>query len=295
MTLPVLQRPVYAPHLPPVLAGMNRAGSVGKTTFGYNLCVQAARRGYKVLLVDADLQSDASFWSGWDGDAVPKGVATIHDVMLGNAKLADAIVPGRTRIGTGYEDAAFEIIPNLFIVRGHKDMSQADGELVQDPKGVFWLQHALRSGITEGEYDLIYVDCPASLGRLSISLILAATNIVMCMKPTRKELRGAKLLKEMVDETRSGYEYYGAGAVASHIMMNEAKSTESQGKFYMNIQTEAREAYGDGVLGVLRTSVLVPEAYDAQEPLAIWAPAAPATLAIDAMLDSLGYPVQAAA
>ncbi|GAA3843896.1 hypothetical protein GCM10022226_78610 [Sphaerisporangium flaviroseum] len=285
-----LQRPRYAPHLPPVLLGMNRAGSVGKTTVGHSIGVQAALRGYNVLKADADLQSDMSYWHGYDGDFVPKGAPTIHDVMLGRAKLDDAIVPGRTRISSGDGDDAFRVIPGLHLVRGDNKMSQADSELTMDPRGVFWLQLALKSQIQADQYDLIYIDCPASLGRLSISLLLAATDVIVCMKPTRKEMRGASALAVAIEEIRSEYQEFGASATASYYLINEAKSHQGQGAFYLELQQEAEEIFGDKLLPYIGSSVRVPEAYSAQEPVAIWDPKAPLVPTINGILDTFGFP-----
>ncbi|MDH6130501.1 ParA family protein [Kitasatospora sp. GP82] len=281
--------PLYAPDLPPVFAAMNRAGSVGKTTIGWNLCVQAARRGYKVLFVDADLQSDASYWSGWDGDELPKGVVTVHKVMLGQAKMEEAIVPARTRIRQGDGPNAFKIIDGLDLVRGDEKMSQADIELAQDPKGVFWLQRSLRRYITKGQYDFVWIDCPASLSLLSISILIASTNIFVCTKPGRKELRGAKSLLRRIKDVRDEYEDFGAMPLATWFAMNETKASNSQGQFYLERQREGREVYGDRMLNMLKATTAVAEAYDAQEPLAFWVPKHEATLTIDSMLTQMGF------
>lgn len=286
----LLTSPAYAEHLPPVFAGMNRAGSVGKTTVGYNVCVQAALRGYRCLLIDADLQSDASYWSGWDGDFVPEGVATVHDVMLGRAKLPDATVPARTRVGAGDDDSSFLDIEGLDVVRGDKTMSQADSELTQDPRGVFWLQLALKNQIQAGQYDFIFIDCPASLGRLSISLLLAATDVIVCMKPTRKEMRGAAALAAEIERARYEYQDFGVTTQVSYYLMNEAKKHDSQGKFYRIIQKEAEEKFGDMLLPLVGSAVFVTEAYDAQEALAYWDPNAPIVGTFNTILDRLGFP-----
>ncbi|MEU0374422.1 ParA family protein [Streptomyces sp. NPDC006283] len=277
-----------------MIANMNRAGSVGKTTHMVTMWTLAALRGYRGLIVDADLQSDASYWFGWDGDNVPDGVATVHDVMLGRAKLRDAIVPARTRIGPGSGPDAFMEIPGLFILRGHKKMAQADGELIQDGKGVFWLQIALKRGVGEEEFDFIGVDCPASLGRLSVSLLVASTEVAVCMKPTRKEIRGALALKDEIAKVRAGYEDWDATPDASLFIMNEAKEHDSQGKFYKGIQEEAEKLFGDRLMPMVKGSVLVPEAYDAQEPLPYWAPQAPILNTYRKVLDRTGFTEQAA-
>ena len=283
------RHPLYARQLPPVFAKMNRAGSVGKTTLGVTLWVLAAMRGYKGLFIDADLQSDASYWFGYDGDHIDAGTATVHDVMIGKAKLQDAIVPARTRIAPGEGDDSFRIIPGLDLVRGDKAMAQADGELVQDGRGAFWLQMALKHHIQQDQYDFIAIDCPASLGRLSVSLLLAATDVMVCMKPTRKELRGALALAHEITEVRGGYEDFDASAEASLFIMNEAKEHDSQGKFYKGIQEEARAQFGDRLMPMIKGSVVVPEAYDAQEPLPFWAPTSPLLKTYGQILDTLGF------
>lgn len=279
----------YAPHLPPVFAAMNRAGSVGKTSIGWNLCVQAALRGWRGLFIDADLQSDASFWSGWDGDQLPDEVITVHDVMLGTHKLREAIVPARTRVAPGDDPSSFKIIQGLELVRGSEEMSQADSELAGDPKGVFWLQRALRRELAEGDYDYVWIDCPASLGLLSISLVIAATDIMVCAKPGRKELRGSVAMVRRIEEIRTEYEDFGASAVASWYAVNESKKHESQGKFYMGKQEEAAHMFGDQLLPLLRSATVVTEAYDAQEPLAFWVPNHESTQTIESILDKMGF------
>ncbi|MFC9970629.1 ParA family protein [Spirillospora sp. NPDC127200] len=285
-----LHRPTYAPHLPPVLAGLNRAGSVGKTTFGENIAAQAALRGYRVLCVDADNQGDLSFWNGYE-TYTPDGTTTVHDVMIGQAELADAIVPGRTRINPDDHETPFRSIPGLDLVLGSKAMEQADSELAEDPFGVFWLQNALAEGIKEDEYDLIYIDCPASMGRLSISLILAATNIVVCMKPALKEIRGSAAITDKIDEIRASYgRRHNASAEASYYWINEARKTKFQGQFYLDVQDDAIEAYGDKMLPSLGQVGQIAEAYAAQEPLAIYNPRLPAVEVFNTMLDRFGFP-----
>ncbi|MEV4115981.1 ParA family protein [Nonomuraea sp. NPDC049695] len=292
LVLPPLRRPRYGSHLPPVVSGMNRAGSVGKTTFGLNLCVQAALGGSKVLGIDADLQSDMSYWCGYDGDLIPDGVMTVHDVMLGRATLAEATVPGRTRVAAGDSDGAFAVIEGFDLVRGSKKMSQADSELTMDPAGVFWLQRVLKKQIVEGQYDLIYIDCPASLGRLSVSLLLAAVDVIVAMKPTRKELRGAAALGIAIDEIAAEFEEFGASAQASYYLINEAKSTNSQGAFYMNMQKEAEELFEGRLLPFIGPSVRIPEAYDAQEPVVFWDPSTPLVPIVNKVLTALQFPTK---
>ncbi|WP_052457542.1 ParA family protein [Streptomyces sp. AcH 505] len=283
--------PLYAPHLPPVFVMMNRAGSVGKTTFANTVFTEAALRGYRGLIVDADLQSDMSYWYGYDGDFVPPGVQTIHDLMLRRAKLADVTVPARTRIEAGDGDDAFQVIPGLDLVRGDIKMSQADGELVQDPLGVFWLRDVLKTQVQQGQYDFIAIDAPASYARLSQSLLVAGTDVITMMRPMRKELRGARALAQEVLDVVADFEDHGVSTRCSWYCVNDAKA-ESQGKFFTNMQDEALASYGDRLLPGIRNAVVVAEAFDAQEPLPIWAPKSESMTLFRGITDRIGFPVK---
>ncbi|WP_448333529.1 ParA family protein [Streptomyces sp. DSM 41534] len=284
------EAPLYAPHLNiPIFVMMNRAGSVGKTTVGNTFAVEAALRGWRGLIFDADLQTDMSYWFGYDGDDLPEGVLTIHDLMLGRAKLEDVVVPARTRIAPGDEDDAFQVIPGLDLVRGDIKMKQADGELVQDALGVFWLQRVIGKQVPAGRYDFLVVDAPASYARLSESLLVAGTDVITMMKPMRKELRGARALAREIVTLNADYEEYGSSVKPTWYCINDAKS-ESQGKFFANMHKEAEEVYGERLLPGVKNAVVVAEAFDAQEPLPIWAPKSDSMRTFRDITDRLGFP-----
>ncbi|WP_329046633.1 ParA family protein [Streptomyces sp. NBC_01422] len=290
MANPQYQGPAYAPDLSiPIFVMMNRAGSVGKTTVANTVFTEAALRGYRGLVFDADLQTDMSYWSGYDGDDVPRGVQTIHDLMLGNAKLEDVVVPARTRIAPGDSEDSFQAIEGLDLVRGDIKMKQADGELVQDSLGVFWLQNVIKKQIAVGAYDFIVIDAPASYARLSESLLVAATDVITMMKPMRKELRGARALARELESLNVDYADYGARVRPTWYCVNDAKS-ESQGRFFSNMHDEAEEVYGDRLLPGIKNAVVVAEAFDAQEPLPIWAPKSESMKVFRDIADQIGFP-----
>ncbi|MEU9703073.1 ParA family protein [Streptomyces sp. NPDC047981] len=286
--------PKYAPELNiPVFLVMNRAGSVGKTTVANTVFTEAALRGWKGLIFDADLQSDMSYWFGYDGDAVPDGVFTIHDLMLGKARLEDVTVPARTRVAAGHGDDAFETIKGLDLVRGDIKMKQADGELVRadNALAVFWLQEVIRTQVEPGKYDFIVIDAPASYGRLSESLLVASTDVITMMKPMRKELRGARALAQEIQSLNDDYDRYDVRVRPTWYCINDAKAA-SQGHFFTNMQDEAAEIYGDKLLPQIKNAVVVAEAYDAQEPLPIWAPKTDAMKVFGDIADRLGFPAK---
>lgn len=288
--------PLYAPHLPKVVLPINRAGSVGKTTAAVTWAVLAALRGYKVLFIDCDNQTDGSYCLTYDTKLLPASMATTHDLMLGKATLKEAIVPGRTRIADGEGPECFQVIENLDLVLGSTLLTQADGELVQKATGVFWLQRILRSQVQEGQYDLIILDPPASAGRFTVSLIIACSDIVACIRPTWKELRGVNALLELVDEVRTEFGDFDVDPQFTHLLAMTTTSHRSQGAVYDDNQIKARDMFGaDKVMPGISQSILPAEAYEHQEPLPFWKPDAQIVTAFGEGLDMLGYPERAAA
>lgn len=289
--------PLYAPHLPKVILPINRAGSVGKTTAAVTWAVLAALRGYKVLFIDCDNQTDGSYALTYDCKELPADQPTTHDLMLGRATLKEAIVPGRTRIveeGNGPE--CFQNIENLDLVLGSTELTQADGELVQKATGVFWLQRILRSQVQEGQYDLIILDPPASAGRFTVSLIIACSDIIACIRPTWKELRGVGALLELVDQVRSEFGDFDVDPQFTYLLAMNTTTHRSQGAVYDDNQTKARDMFGkERVMPFVGQSVLPAEAYEHQEPLPFWKPDAQIVTVFGQGLDMLGYPERATA
>ncbi|OIV39148.1 hypothetical protein BIV57_02120 [Mangrovactinospora gilvigrisea] len=267
-----------------VIAFMNQAGGARKTTTAVTLATLLARSGVRTLLIDADSQADASIALGY---GVPdqqdrERVATvhdaldartsIHDVLLSEAKLPEAIVPARTRVGDGDDAAAFSVIPNLDLALGSRKMTQADAELVQDETGYFWLRDALEEDLPEDAYDVVLIDCRASLGRLEISVLIGAEKVIACAKPESKDLRGVAELEKTIDRTQYKFRRLGGSAELWRVLISGARSHRAQGAVYQDMVDRAHKRYGERLLPLVHNSVLAIESYDAQEPLPYWAP-----------------------
>nr|WP_030557212.1 hypothetical protein [Streptomyces exfoliatus] len=108
------------------------------------------------------------------------------------------------------------------------------------------------------------------------------------MKPMRKELRGARALAREIQSMNVDFADYGVRVDPTWYCVNDAKS-DSQGKFFANMQDEAREVYGDRLLPGLKNAVVVAEAFDAQEPLPIWAPKSDSMRIIREITDRIGF------
>jgi chromosome partitioning protein len=148
------------PSLPRVMAVANQKGGVGKTTTAVNLAAALAELGYRVLVVDLDPQGNATTGLGINSRNLE---ATIYDVLLHDVPMEDAIEPTSLR--------------NLFVVPATIDLAGAEIELVP----VFSRELRLRRAIEQvtDDFDYILIDCPPSLGLLTVNGLAAATEVIV--------------------------------------------------------------------------------------------------------------------
>ena len=158
------------------VAIVNQKGGVGKTTTTCNLGAALARRGQRVLLVDLDAQAHLTFHLGVDNT---KTAATSYDLMTGRGTVAEIIV---------------ERGPGLSLVPSHIDLAGAEVELVT----ALAREHILREALAPcGEkYDYCLIDCPPSLGLLTLNALVAAQEILVTLQPHFLALQGMTKLIE---------------------------------------------------------------------------------------------------
>jgi chromosome partitioning protein len=169
-----------------VVAIANQKGGVGKTTTAINLGTALAACGKTVLLIDIDPQGNASTGLGID----PKARAiTTYDVVLGRAKLADAIISTK--------------IPGFDLVSSIVDLSAAEIELVDQERREFRLKGALAE--LDRRYDYVLIDCPPSLGLLTINALAAAATVLVPLQCEFFALEGLSLLLRTVERVRRSF------------------------------------------------------------------------------------------
>ncbi len=165
-----------------IIAIANQKGGVGKTTSAINISAYLAKMGKKVLLVDLDPQGNTSSGLGIQKNNLE---ASLYDVLQGSAKAVD------TTIKTGYD--------NLDILPTGPVLAAAEVELAQRSKREF----VLRSALEGLEYDYILIDCPPSLGLLTINGLVAANMLLIPAQAEFYALEGLSQLLNTVKRVRA--------------------------------------------------------------------------------------------
>ena len=250
-----------------IIALTNQSGGAGKTTSAVNIAACAADLGYRTLVIDADAQCDASAACGYDApDDIPDQ-ANLYDALTGAAKIEDAIVPALA--GPLGEEGSTPIL-NMSVVLGSSELEEAEQLLAPKTGREFWLRTQIER--IRDSYDLILVDCPGNLGLIVVNAIVAADEVVACVKPGWKELRALTRMETKIDTLRETFSLMGAQAELSNILIVDCPTTRNQGAVYDDSQQQAKDAYEEMVLPTVRRSPRIPEAYAAQKVLRFYDP-----------------------
>jgi chromosome partitioning protein len=170
-------------ELPRVLAVANQKGGVGKTTTAVNLGACLAELGYRTLIIDLDPQGNAS--TGLDVDT-RSAHPTVYDALLGETPLAACVVP--------------TAVPDLVLVPASLDLAGAEIELVSAFSRELRLRRAI-DGMDES-FDYILIDCPPSLGLLTVNGLAAAREVMVPIQCEYYALEGLGQLLQNVDLVR---------------------------------------------------------------------------------------------
>ena len=169
------------------VAVANQKGGVGKTTTAINLATALAAIGWKVLLIDLDPQGNASTGLGIGHSSRER---SSYDVLIGSASLVEAAVPTR--------------VPRLEIVPATQDLSGAEVELVGLEDRAHRLDKALLAA-PPARWDICLIDCPPSLGLLTVNALAAARHLLVPLQCEFFALEGLSQLLQTVERIRVAF------------------------------------------------------------------------------------------
>ena len=164
----------------------NQKGGVGKTTSAVNCAAAMGARGKRVLLVDLDPQGNATSGVGVQRKKVK---ISSYDVLTGDATASEAIVD------TGFK--------NLHVIPSEISLAGAEFELIDVEKREYLLKNALAE--IQDDYDYIFIDCPPSLGILSINALAASNGVIIPMNCEFYALEGPTQLMLSIKQVKKLY------------------------------------------------------------------------------------------
>lgn len=167
-----------------ILAIINQKGGVGKTTTAIDLAAALGELGKQVLLVDLDPQGNASSGLGIEKNDLER---CIYDVLLDDVSIEDIIIP--------------DVCPGLDLVPATINLAGAEVELVSEMARENRLKDAI--GSMRGKYDFIIIDCPPSLGLLTVNAFVAADKLLIPIQCEFYALEGVTKLLDSMKRVKS--------------------------------------------------------------------------------------------
>lgn len=165
-----------------ILAVLNQKGGVGKTTTAINLAAYLAKNGHRVLVCDLDPQGNSTSGLGIDKQSI---TITLYDLLFFRAE-ADRVVQ---KVSSH----------NLFLLPANAQLAAAEVELV----GLAQREFQLKRILDKLDFEIILIDCPPSLGLLSINALSAATDVIVPVQAEYYALEGLGQLLSVITQVRS--------------------------------------------------------------------------------------------
>ncbi|NCC78348.1 MAG: ParA family protein [Clostridia bacterium] len=169
-----------------IVSIFNQKGGVGKTTTNINLASYIALKGHKVLVIDIDPQGNTSSGLGIEKDQQEN---TTYELLLSETKIGEVI-------------QKVEKVENLSIVPSNMDLAGADLELSYMENRESILKNKIQG--LEEEFDFIIIDCPPSLGLLTINALTASDTVLIPMQCEYYALEGISQLIKTVQKVKKG-------------------------------------------------------------------------------------------
>ncbi|HTT85905.1 MAG TPA: AAA family ATPase [Acidimicrobiales bacterium] len=241
--------------VPRILAVANQKGGVGKTTTAVNLGAALAELGFRVLVVDLDPQGNATTGLGIDARSFEH---SMYDVLMRDVSLEDAVEPTSMK--------------NLFVAPATIDLAGAEIELVPSFSRELKLRKALEA--VTGDFDFTLIDCPPSLGLITVNGLAAADEVLVPIQCEYYALEGLGQLLRNVHLVQSNLnDKLDVSTIV--LTMYDART-----KLAEQVAEEVRTHFGNRVCkNVIPRTVRISEAPSFGQPITVFDPASRGAIA----------------
>jgi chromosome partitioning protein len=237
------------------MAVANQKGGVGKTTTAVNLGAGIAELGFRVLVVDLDPQGNATTGLGIDARTFEQ---SMYDVIMRDAPLEDCVEPTSLR--------------NLFVAPATIDLAGAEIELVPTFSRELKLRKALET--VTGDFDYVLIDCPPSLGLITVNGLAAATEVLVPIQCEYYALEGLSQLLRNVQLVKSNLNER-LEVTTIVLTMYDART-----KLAEQVAAEVRQHFGNKVCkSVIPRTVRISEAPSFGQPITVFDPSSRGAIA----------------
>ena len=163
-----------------IIAVCNQKGGTGKTTTSINLSVYLALEGHRVLLIDSDPQGNSTSGLGIDKNTIER---SLYHVLISHVEAKDVILKTK--------------VENLFLIPSNIDLIGAEVELVEETEREARLKRSLDA--IKDNFDYVIIDCPPSLGLLTLNSLVAATSVIIPVQCEYYALEGLGQLTKTIN------------------------------------------------------------------------------------------------